>query len=996
MPTQWTLAAVLAIFFAVAAFLAKQFLGEGAKHLGQRFWPAVLRSHRRTLGKRDLRRYASGVARSYNNHALGFLANTKITVSDVYVPLQHEVDGRREDIYGSIRTQTRMVVLGAAGAGKSMLLKNSMVKWAKEPGAFDRVPVFVELFRRNRGDDSLLDLISDAFTRGGVKKPERFLERALADGLLSVFFDGFDEIVTDRKAEVSQQLKQFAEKWPKCQIVVTCRDAVYDFDLQPDFDQDVRVAGFDDAAIRRFLGLWFKSKHLDDARYEVEQMMSGLRASPAIMRLARTPLLLTMIASLHDADPGLGPMLPNSRTEFYEMAVMHLLRRDSQLGRSRELAIYKAGHKLMALRAIAVQAQGTIAPGTDRRTVSESELLTNITRVLGRFNLEAKHAAGMLEEIVDRSGLLVKVDEGNLLYEFPHLTLQEYLAAMELADSPERLLHLYAGNPHRWRETVKLWCGGANRDCTPVVEQIFAGDDRDKLLALECLAEARQIDEGLAGKVLDHFEAALGQGEAADHLVVAALGTVAADPGPRGTALLARLTRAAREHDELAIEALAASRLRSAVETLSDLADDVPAARMALRSTGELAIPVLAERAKTGSTVAVDDIAVVGTAAAALALVDLLGDRTPVSFTAAWRLAALVNNPDIEEELFRAEPGAALEPRYDWLWAPFNRESPQAINEIMGRVGFLIDKSFPYQAMPPDLGRIDPRLALPIGVLGASRNYSPVDQDWLHRRIRETANGLDFPLRNQPSSRNVLSRLYLSFPDDARKAADLVLDEVQIPRSYRALLDTLPGPIVVDLAHRFSQDSFRITENQWKAVTEDPHEPVVLRPSAWTALTILLLGPYVVGVSRATGTAFRWWPWGPQWLGWVTTIAVAVAIAGLGLSLLAENMIQLENLLDFLSPNGDGDEVAMWTFSAGLALSIPGAAVLAVMTLLGWIGLPMLLTAVGTLTVVTAVLHWIVVRRDRKIANPFRELRKLDESIIRVRSTVISGRDVAG
>ncbi|WP_410627751.1 NACHT domain-containing protein [Amycolatopsis sp. cmx-8-4] len=992
MPTQWTFAAVLAVVFAAAMFLAKQFLGEGVKHLGQRFWPKVFRSRRRTLGKRDLSRYADG-AEAHNNHALGFLANTKVTVSDVYVPLQHEVDGRREDIYGSIRTQARMVVLGAAGAGKSMLLKNSMVKWAKEPDAFDRVPIFVELFRRNRGEDSLFDLVADALKRGGVKKPERFLERALEDGLLSVFFDGFDEIVTDRRVEVTQELKQFAEKWPDCQIIVTCRDAVYDFDLRPDFDHEVRVAGFDDAAIRRFLGLWFKSKQRDDARYEVEQMMAGLRASPAIMRLARTPLLLTMIASLHDADPGLGPMLPSSRTEFYEMAVMHLLRRDSQLGRSRALATYKAGHKLMALRAIAVQAQGAVAPGTDRRTLSEGELLTNITRVLGRFNLEPTHATAMLEEIVDRSGLLVKVDEGNLLYEFPHLTLQEYLAAMELADSPERLLELYTGNPARWRETVKLWCGGANRDCTAFVERIFAGEERGKLLALECLAEARQIDEGLAGKVLDHFEAALGRGTDADHLVAAALGTVAADPGPRGAALLARLRQAASNHDELAMRALAASRLRAAVETLSDLANGSPAARTALRSTGELAIPVLAERARAGSLDAADDIAAVGTASAGLALAELLGDDRGVAVRAAWHLAVLVNNPDIEEELYRTEPGTVPAPRYDWLWSPFNQDEPEAINQIMGRVGYLIDK-FGAEAIPASLGRIDPRLAMPIGVRGATLTFDGSRLEQLDSQIVKFARS---PRPAVPDRRRIITLSdigYAEQPDEARRDANLVFEGAGVPALYRNLLDTLPVPVLIAIAGRLSGPGLRADTAHWETVNENPREPSIVRPLAWATLTTLVLGSYLVGVARAAGTAFGWWQGGPLWLGWTTAIAAVAAVLSFGTFILSSEFDRVERVVVAVSPNGDADDLTMWATTGCFVVSAPGAGVFSLSAFAGWLGYSMALSAVIAWTAVTVVLHWVRYRRQREIDNPFRELRKLDESLMRVRSTVISGRDV--
>lgn len=977
MPNQWTCAAVLTTALAIAGYLAKQFFGEGAKHLGQHFWPAVFRGRRRTVGTRDLRRYASGVHANHNSHALGFLANTKVTVSDVYVPVQHEVDGHREDIYRSIRSRARTVVLGAAGAGKSMLLKNSMVKWAADPAGFERIPVFVELFRHDRGDRGLHALVADAFTRSGVKKPERFLDRALADGLLSVLCDGFDEIVTDRRAEAAQDVKQFAEKWPDCQIIVTCRDAVYDHDLRPEFDHEVRLADFDDAAVRRFLKLWFTSKEPDrDARYEVEQMMAGLRASPPVMRLARTPLLLTMIASLHDADPGIGPVLPSSRTEFYELAVRHLLRRDSELGRVRGLATYKAGHKLMALRAIAVRAQGAMAPGTDRRTVPEAELIATITRVLARFNLEATHAGRMLEEIVDRSGLLVRVDESNLLYEFPHLTLQEYLAAMELADDPDRLLELYGESPDRWRETVKLWCGGAHRDCTPVVRKIFGGGERGKLLALECLAEARQIDETLADEVLGHFEPA----PDGDALVVSALGAVAADPGPRGTALLARLTRAARQRREPAIRALAASRVRPAVETLSDLAVWVPTARTALRATGELAVPVLAERAAAGSLDAVDDIAAVGTASAGLALAELLWDESEVAIRAAWRLAVLVTSPDVEDELRHAEIGDPPGERYDWLWAPFDVGGSGNLTKIMGRIGYLIDDRIAAR-MPEGIGRVDPRLAMPIGVRGASLQYDPTALIGLDLVIARAARSLGIPLGERAANQEVLREIHDRDPAESRRVARFLFERVGVGSGYRSLLDTLPTAVLVELAARLCVAGFRADENQWQAAGEDPKNPFVLQLVANTALAVLLAVPYLVGAVRATGTAFGWWPWGAAWFGWGTLVLVAGFLLGLLLVRIRYRTGRGE--VDFLPP----------TLAFFFLSSLPGVVTLAVVTLVEWIGLPLLVSGVLVLTAATAGLFRTIGGRMRALTNPFRELRRLDESVIRVRSTVISGRE---
>jgi hypothetical protein len=1001
-----TLGAVLLVALAVALWIAKQFFGEGVKHVGQRFWPAVFGSRRRTFKRRELRRYRASVAENYDSHSLGFL-NTAVKISDVYVPLQHEEGGQRVDIYQSVRSRPRAVVLGAAGAGKSMLLKSSMVRWAREPSDFERVPVFVELFRSNRGDGSLRDLIVDAFRRNGIKNPDGFLDRALDDGLLSVFFDGFDEIVTDRRSAMAHDMKKFAEDWPNCQVVVTCRDAVYDFELRPAFDHEVRVAGFDDAAIRRFLKLWFLWTQPErDARYEVEQLMVGLRASPAVMLLARTPLMLTMIVSLHDADPGIGPVLPNSRAEFYKVAVEHLLRRDHVLGRHDDrLARYKSGHKLMALRTIALTAQGAMAPGTDRRTVSEDELIECITRVLSRFNLEASHAPELLSEIVDRSGLLVKVDEENLLYEFPHLTLQEYLAAMELADNPDRLLSLYKENPDRWRETVKLWCGGANRDCTEIVSQLFAGNDRDKLLALECLPEAKQIDESLANKIL--YKTRLGD-NVGMHLVAAALGAVAADPGPRGTALFAHLRQVAQndadDYQTHAIAVLAFTRLRAAVETLSDLSTSQPVANAALRAMGELAVPVLAERARTGSVEAVDDIAAIGSASAGLALAELLwADEvgTRVTMRAAWQLAILVGSPDVEEELRRADIRIRLElARDDWLWEPFTQDGSEPIGKIMGRVGFLILNS-DVSDIPDDISGIDLRLALPIGVIRGAARPRPDSAYMAELEARITAIARSHRINvTRFTPGELLAEIQAKDPAIAGELTEQTLIRDRIDSIPRRIMHALPTQILVEIAKQLltSGENFRVDQQDWQTINENPPERVIRDSIAADGALMLFFGPYLLGITRATGTAFQWWPWGPAWLSWATITAFAVMLIGYVAFFTSEARLAMDKLDAALlaSLGRTNDSISPWLRLAtiGAGLSFPGAVILGVRTLVGWIYWPILLAGVIILFACARLLTRVAHKRMRWIHNPFRPLLKLDESMIRIQTTVISQRDV--
>jgi hypothetical protein len=104
-------------------------------------------------------------------------------------------------------------------------------------------------------------------------------------------------------------------------------------------------------------------------------------------------------------------------------------------------------------------------------------------------------------------------------------------------------------------------------------------------------------------------------------------------------------------------------------------------------------------------------------------------------------------------------------------------------------------------------------------------------------------------------------------PAESRWLAQLLFARVGVGSGYRSLLDTLPTGVLVQLATKLCVAGFRADENQWKTSGEAPKRPFVLEPVPYTALTVLVAVPYLVGTVRATGTAFGWWPWGAAWFG---------------------------------------------------------------------------------------------------------------------------------
>ena len=285
----YSLYAVLVVVGGVLLWAAQQFFGGMLTGLGSKSADSVAAgfARRGRIAGGRLRKYRRAIQRNYAGHALGFGGTEVIDIRAVYVPLRYEEAGRREDIYARIRGERRSVVVGPPGAGKSLLLKNSMLIWADDSHLRPwhrgdrRVPVLVELHRCNDNDADIAQLVLDELDRNQVKRPRSFVERALRDGRLRLLLDGLDEVGKDRQERVVTMIRDFVRANPDCQIVLTCRDAVYYGQLSPEFGHVVRIAEFDDASIRRLLGNW---PGID--RRDVDNLVGTLRANPELMHLA--------------------------------------------------------------------------------------------------------------------------------------------------------------------------------------------------------------------------------------------------------------------------------------------------------------------------------------------------------------------------------------------------------------------------------------------------------------------------------------------------------------------------------------------------------------------------------------------------------------------------------------------------------------------------------------------------------------------------------------
>ncbi|MFD8308313.1 NACHT domain-containing protein [Streptomyces sp. NPDC059690] len=949
----------VAVLLAVLSFLARPFFTALADDAARETPRTLRRWYRRLhpVGGRRLKRYRDQVRVECSTVRLGLSHSDNDGgrppgLRDVYVPLQCEQDdGGRRDAATLLHGRRRTVLLGEPGAGKTLLLKHEMLRWAD--GGDDKVvPVTVELHACNRRKDSFEELITEKFRQAGISTAADMVESRLDSGGLRVFFDGLDEVGTEDFERVVRLLHDFAVRHPDCDLVVSCRTAAYDQQLQDVFDQEVRIAEFDDASVLRFLSKW---PDLTD-QLTVARIFQALQDDPELMVLARSPLMLTLIAYLQSGDrpESVGP-LPNSRAHFYDMAVAHLLDRDRLLNRSEAIGTYHAGRKTLVLQRLALkQLSGSSARG-DQQEVSREQFESVIEELLPGFDLDrSPHLQGMLREIVNRSELIKDIDRGRH-YQFTHLTLLEYLAACELRSDEQRLLDHYRRDPKPWRETVRMWCAVTRGPCTRVVREVFEDADmRGKVLALQCLADAVHIEEASAEEILAFFLDRLGTPGDAQGDVVKGLGTLAASSSPRGRRVLEALVRAAQEppspRRSAALRALTVSGRQEAAQILVRQQDDE--GRAALRAMGDVAVPSLARLAEQGEMWAVRALGAVGTPAAAVHLAGLLWGGHPVVFpttrAAAWNLASLMCNPDVSDVLSDRSLPSDLprDQQYGWIWSGL--PCTGALKTVAARVAWLMDcgrlDGHPASDLASDMeparsvDTIHPHIGIPLFASARFgwRRLPVADTTWREVDSRLVAAREPLGLPSPPSpfgpsqDRRRLCETAFQSPEALTSRGRQALEPLRdvllrihgAAPAYQAVLRALPWPVQVELVKvrfgteaRSSAEALRI---RWRQVHEQPGSSRLLDVlasclNAMTWVTGCLLSVLVIGTGgmRLTARVFGWQPfalppWGSRPL---AVIVLLVALAGAVVLLLGfDSLRDLDPLRDY----GWAERAAPW------------------------------------------------------------------------------------
>ncbi len=355
-----------------------------------------------------------------------------------------------------LRGHGGLIVLGDPGGGKTTFLKflalTLAVGKAETVAIGQRLPILVPVSayatRLAKEDLGLDAFIADHFRDIGLDLPiGDLLREALAQGAALVLLDGLDEVKNlGARHHLVNRLHDFYARHGQAgnKFVITSRIVGYrEAPLVADGLAECTLVDFTAEEIDAFVGKWTIALEQQasgdtgiarsDAERERQDLATAIRRNPGVQHLAANPLLLTILALMKRQ----GVRLPERRVELYAKYVEVLL---STWNRARSLDRPAARDvdPVATLRLLAPLALWMHEASPGIGLVKLEALQAKLEQLYeNRGDQDPKGSSRrFLEDVREYAGLLL--DRGPGEYGFIHLTFEEYLAAVGVAQLGQR------------------------------------------------------------------------------------------------------------------------------------------------------------------------------------------------------------------------------------------------------------------------------------------------------------------------------------------------------------------------------------------------------------------------------------------------------------------------------------------------------------------------------------------------------------------------------
>ncbi len=418
----------------------------------------------------------------------------------------------------------RMAVLGAPGSGKTTLLRHLTLIYAhkqerqRHAKAPKLIPVLLYLrdVRQEivNNQPSIAELITQQVKQQRkiqpLNPPDNWFAEKLRENKCLVMLDGLDEVADEtERLRVSNWVDEQMQAYPDTAFILTSRPFGYKTARLQQEVTVLEVQPFSLKQMEQFIHNWYRATEVmsrageedlgvqEEAKQQADDLIKRIKNSAPIAAMAVNPLLLTMIATVHRR----GSALPGKRVELYKEICQVLLERRLRAKNISDLLTATQKQAVLQVLALGLMQQKT-------REFKLSEGISLIQDKLAKVAGSGVNPEEFIKQIRDVSGLLVEKELG--VYEFAHLSFQEYLAAVQIKEFNQENLLITNINNSWWAETIRLYAAQSNAsNLIRAVLAIPSPSVEVMALAYDCLDEGLSIDSDVRQQLEERLEADL-------------------------------------------------------------------------------------------------------------------------------------------------------------------------------------------------------------------------------------------------------------------------------------------------------------------------------------------------------------------------------------------------------------------------------------------------------------------------------------------------------
>jgi energy-coupling factor transporter ATP-binding protein EcfA2 len=403
---------------------------------------------------------------------------------------------------------TYIVIMGSPGSGKTTLLQHLTLVYVKKaqrqhnPKLPSLIPILLYLREirsiiSNENPPNLAELIAQQSIiakNHSQKYSQKWFSDKLRQGKCLVMLDGLDEVADEKQRRaVSQWVNDQIVSYRRNIFLLTSRPFGYYSTVQGEIKTVLEIQEFNQKQTRQFIQNWYLQYEIENkskshkisqniAKKKADNLISQIENTGTLSDMAVNPLLLTMIAQVHQIRGELPRHRINLYKEIYEVFLGQW--QEAKAIRDR-LTAYQKQSVLQEL-ALALMKQ----PTREFTLKQGCDLIRRKLHMVAKMTGESMRPDEFLSE-VKNTGLLVEPKEGS--YEFGHKTFQEYLAAVEIKETEQETLLIQNIGDVWWEETTRLFA--AQSDPSQIIKAALKLSTVSALaLAVDCLEEGRKID----------------------------------------------------------------------------------------------------------------------------------------------------------------------------------------------------------------------------------------------------------------------------------------------------------------------------------------------------------------------------------------------------------------------------------------------------------------------------------------------------------------------